>query len=69
MAEAVEKGGVSALVLFVGETGHGQEAAHRELRLRFCREMAGGRYWVVPDICMRPFSARAIEPGLQQYTL
>lgn len=64
MAEAVEKGGVSALVLVVAETGHRQEAAHRELRLRFCREVAG--YWVVPVICMRPFGAGAEKLGLRR---
>lgn len=37
MAEGVEKGGVSPLVLFAGVTGHRQEAAQRVLRLRLCR--------------------------------
>lgn len=56
MAEAAEKGGVSPLVLFTGITGHGQEAAHRELRLRLCGVMTrGGRCRVTP--CVRGVSA------------
>lgn len=50
MAEAAEKGGVSPLVLFTGVAGHRQEAAHRELRLRLCEMMTGGRCLVMPSV-------------------
>lgn len=45
-----EKGGVSPLVLFTGVTGDRQEAAHRELRLRLCGMMTGGRHQVMPSV-------------------
>lgn len=45
--EMVGKGGVSPLVLFAGVTGHRQEAAHRELRLRLCGMMTEGRHQVM----------------------
>lgn len=44
----VGKGGVSPLVLVAGVTGHRQEAAHRELRLRLCGMMTEGRRQVMP---------------------
>lgn len=46
--EMVGKGGVSPLVLFAGVTGHRQEAAHRELRLRLCGVTTEGRHRVMP---------------------
>lgn len=53
MAEAAVKGGVSPLVLFTGVTGNRQEAAHREVRLRLCGMMTGGRCQVMPNTVPR----------------
>lgn len=63
----VEKGGVSPLVLFTGLTGHGQEAAHRELRLRICGVMREGRRQVSVLGCSTYPAQLMLR--LQQYTL
>lgn len=66
-AGMAEKGGVSPLVLFTGLTGDGQEAAHRELRIRVCGVMREGRRQVsVPG--HSTYSAQLMLQ-LQRYTL
>lgn len=56
-----EKGGVSPLVLFTGVTGHRQEAAHRELRVRLCGMTTVCRHQVMPSV---PGQNLYIQPKL-----